>query len=150
MTCAPENHEKCNNTIAKMSFFLRRPPVFLPNRPVLGPFLAVKLLRVMQVVLPERLARLEKTAVFQKTPQEFKIIHDLEDFVRGMFVKGMGDNLPSVIPLTIIALTVALAAFCRKIGRGDSPTVDGEHPRGVRAGSEMRQQTCVSSNDCHL
>ena len=72
----------------------------------------------MQVVLPERLARLEKTAVFQKTPQEFKIIHDLEDFVRGMFVKGMGDNLPSVIPLTIIALTVALAAFCRKIGRG--------------------------------
>jgi hypothetical protein len=35
-----------------------------------------------------------------------------------MFVKGMGDNLPSVIPLTIIALTVALAAFCRKIGRG--------------------------------
>jgi hypothetical protein len=61
---------------------------------------------------------LKKQRFFKKTPQEFKIIRELDDFVRGMFVKGMGDNLPSVIPLTIIALTVALAAFCRKIGRG--------------------------------
>jgi hypothetical protein len=53
-----------------MSFFPRAPRVFLPNRPVLGPFLAVKLLRIPQVVLCERVARLEKQRFFKKTAKE--------------------------------------------------------------------------------
>jgi hypothetical protein len=61
---------KTEKTREKMSFFPRAPRVFLPNRPVLGPFLAVKLLRIPQVVLCERVARLEKQRFFKKTAKE--------------------------------------------------------------------------------
>jgi hypothetical protein len=61
---------KTEKTREKMSFFPRAPRVFLPNRPVLGPFLAVKLLRIPQVVLCERVARLEIQAAIAENGTE--------------------------------------------------------------------------------
>jgi hypothetical protein len=42
------------------------PPVFLPKRPISGPFLPVKLLRDVQVVVHRELAMLLKTQVYYK------------------------------------------------------------------------------------
>jgi hypothetical protein len=53
-----EKTRKTEKTRKKMCFFPRAPRVFLPKRVVFGSFLTVKLLFAVQVVHPERLARL--------------------------------------------------------------------------------------------
>jgi hypothetical protein len=49
--------QKTEKTRKKMLFFPRGAPVFLPNRPIFGSFLTVKLLRNAQVAIYEALAR---------------------------------------------------------------------------------------------
>jgi hypothetical protein len=61
---------KTEKTRKKMFFFSRAPRVFLPNRPVLGPFFAVKLFPILQVVLCERVARLEIQAAIAENGTE--------------------------------------------------------------------------------
>jgi hypothetical protein len=61
---------KTEKTRKKMSFFSRRPPDFLPNGVILGPFLSVKLFIDLQAVDDVALARIEKQRFIEKIREE--------------------------------------------------------------------------------
>jgi hypothetical protein len=58
---------KNEKTREKMQFSRADPPVFLPNRLILGLFLTVKLFCDLQCILHKSLATVVKTVIFQKT-----------------------------------------------------------------------------------
>jgi hypothetical protein len=52
--------QKTEKTPEKVLFFSLGPPGFLPNRVISGPFLIVKLLNDLQMIIQEELAKTEK------------------------------------------------------------------------------------------